>query len=86
MQRLALAYLMQRERQEREDSHIEKFKLNMIAAHPEYTGDILSDFERMKNGEFELTEEDLENAQPMSAQSLEEALRQMKELGVGLEG
>lgn len=88
VQRAALGYVIANELADRKDSEFEAFKQRMLAAHPEHADSIIDMFNQMENGEFAdaLSDEEMLDAQPLDATGLEEALEQMRTLGIGLQG
>lgn len=79
-----LAYLVVCEKNKQDDAELERFKQALIAAHPEFANEIIEDFDSAKVGEY-ADPDDIEE-RPMDANSLEAALEQMAELGIGLSG
>lgn len=77
---------MIRERAEREDQEYETFKQRMIAAHPEWIQEISDDFESARNGEFAdvMSDEEIEEAGPLDANSLEAMHDQLRSLGIAM--
>jgi len=85
VQRAALTYLMMREKNEKIEGEFETFKQRMMAANPEFMAEIAEDFDRIASGEYadQMTDEEMEEAGPLDANSLEFALEQMRDLGIG---
>ena len=88
VQRAALGYVIANEIEKDRAAESEAFKQRMLAAHPEHADGILDMFDRIENGEFAeaLSDEELDQARPLDATGLDEALEQMKTLGIGLLG
>ena len=88
VQRATLTYLMMREKSEKAEDDFEQFKQRMMAANPEYMDEIAEDFDRIQSGEYadQMTDEEMDEAGPLDANSLEYALAQMRSLGIGMDG
>lgn len=88
IQRAALGFVIANELSERKDAEFEAFKQRMVAARPEHAEGILEMFDQIEHGEFAeaLSDEDMLDVRPLDATGLEEALEQMRTLGIGLQG
>jgi hypothetical protein len=81
-----LAYLVSRERADQDDREIRTFKQRMIAAHPERGKEIEAMFADTDTDLAPaLSEEEMEEAGPLSINEIEAALQALKETGFAVQ-
>jgi hypothetical protein len=71
---------------DRKEEKREDYKMLMLASNLEHSKEILKIFDDENDEDRLLTDEELENAQPMSAEEVDAALNQLKTMGFLVEG
>lgn len=84
VQRRLLRLLISKDAEQAFETERQRFKLNMIAAHPDRLESILQLFEEVDAFADELTEEEIEELGPLSGEQIEEALDVIKQFGAAI--
>lgn len=79
-------YVISKEQEEKIESKKEDHKIIMMASNLSHAKEILKIFDDENDEDRLLTDEELDNAQPMSVQEVDAALNQLKTMGFLVEG
>ncbi len=83
VQRALLSYLIGREVENEEDREVRELKSRLFVAHPEWDVDKM--FDEQEDLAIQLTDEEMDNAGPLSANEIEAAVQIMRDLGFAVQ-